>query len=135
MNQINPLHIGGLILTLLAFLMFQLSGVKSELAEAKSEFAKSEKIAIDLSSLKAVYADKRKTKKALERMLSQSSLRSAGLDVRRTKEFVKISSPSIDSRVLNSLMGKILNGSYKISQLKIKKLSETKASLLLEIKW
>ena len=135
MNQINPLHIGGLLLTLLAFLMFQLSGIKTELAEAKSEFEKSEKVAVDLSSLKAVYANKKRTKKALERILSQSSLRSAGLDIKRTKEFIKISSLSIDTRALNFLMGKILNGSYKISQLKIKKLSETKASLLLEIKW
>lgn len=135
MNQINPLHIGGLLLTLLAFLMFQLSGIKSELAEAKSEFEKSEKVAVDLSSLKAVYANKKRTKKALERILSQSSLRSAELDIKRTKEFVKISSLSIDTRALNFLMGKILNGSYKISQLKIKRLSETKASLLLEIKW
>ena len=135
MNQINPLHIGGLLLTLLAFLMFQLSGIKTELTEAKSEFEKSEKVAVDLSSLKAVYANKKRTKKALERILSQSSLRSAGLDIKRTKEFVKISSLSIDTRALNFLMGKILNGSYKISQLKIKRLSETKASLLLEIKW
>ncbi len=135
MNQINPLHIGGLLLTLLAFLMFQLSHVQSELAEAKREFAKSEKVAVDLNSLKTVYANKKRTKKALERILSQSSLRSAGLDIKRTKEFVKISSPSIDLRALNSLMGKILNGSYKISELKIKKSSETKASLLLEIKW
>ncbi len=135
MNQINPLHIGGLLLTLLAFLMFQLSGVKTELTEAKSEFEKSEKVAVDLSSLKAVYANKKRTKKALERILAQRSLHAAGLDIKRTKEFVKISSPSIDTRALNFLMGKILNGSYKISELKIKKLSETKASLLLEIKW
>ena len=135
MNQINPLHIGGLLLTLLVFLMLQLSDVKAELAEAKSEFAKSEKVAVDLSSLKAVYANKKRTKRALERILSQRSLRSAGLEIKRTKEFVKISSPSIDTRALNFLMGKILNGSYKISELKIKKLSETKASLLLEIKW
>ena len=135
MNQINPLHIGSLFITLLAFLIFQLNGVKTELAEAKSEFQKSEKVAINLSSLKAVYANKKRTKKGVAHILAQNYLRSTKLNIKRTKKFISISSSSIDAKALNSLMGKILNGSYKISELKIKKLSETKASLFLEIKW
>ncbi len=135
MNQINPLHIGAFLVTLLIFLMFQLSGIKTELTEAKSSFAKSEKLAVDLVSLEAVYADKKRTRKALNRILSQHILRSAELKIKRTKEYIKISADSINTSVLNTLMGKILNGSYKINKLKIKKLNETKASLLLEIKW
>ena len=135
MNQINPLHIGALLLALLAFLVFELSGVKTELHEVKKEFQKSEKLAVDLSSLKGVYANKAKTKKSLQRILSQSSLRSAGLDVKYKKDFVKINAKSISAKTLNSLMGKILNGSYRVAALKIKRLSETKASLDMEIKW
>jgi len=133
MNHVNPLHIGGLLGVIILFLFFQLSGAKAELKEAKSEYKKSEKIAVDLSSLKTVYADKKKSKKALERILSLSSVKQAKLTIKRDKKSIKIASKSVETKVLNSLMGKILNGSYKISYLKIKKLSDTKASLSLEI--
>ncbi len=133
MNHINPLHIGGLLGVIILFLFFQLSGAKSEFKEAGHEYKKSEKVAVTLSSLKTVYADKKKTKKALERVLSLSSIKQAKLTIDRNKNSFKISSKSITTEVLNSLMGKILNDSYKITYLKIKKLSDTTASLSLEI--
>lgn len=133
MNQVNPLHIGGLLAVILLFLFFKLSGIKEELKSVKSDFKASEKVAVDLSSLKNVYADKRKTSRAIERILSQSSIKRAKLTIKREKKSIKISSKSVETKVLNSLMGKILNGSYKITSFKIKKLSATKASLNLEI--
>ena len=133
MNQINPLHIGALLAVIILFLFFQLSGVKSELKEAKSDYKSSEKLAVDLSSLKSVYADKKKSTKSLERILNQSSIKMAKLTIKRQKKSMKISSKSVSAKLINSLMGKILNGSYNVTKLKIKKLSETKASLDLEI--
>ncbi len=135
MNQINPLHIGGLLIVLIAFLLFSLSGVKEELSEAKSEFLVSKTLAIDLHTLKSVYSDKKKIRSNINRILSQSSIKAAKLSVKREKKFIKISAKNIDTLVLNTLMGKILNDSFNISMLKIKKLSETRASLEMEIKW
>lgn len=135
MNQVNPLHLAGLLLIVLMFLFFKLDGVKEEIAAAKSEFLVSQSLAVDLNALKSVYADKKKTKKSLERILGQRSIVAAKLHIKRDKKFVKISSQSIDAVVLNSLMGKILNGSFNIATLKIKRLSDTKASLEMEIKW
>ena len=135
MNQINPLHVGAFLVVFIAFLLFTLSSVKTEMTEEKTLYETSEKLAVDLSSLKDVYADKKKTKRAIDRVLSQSSLKTAALDVKHEKSSVRISSKSIDTKALNALMGKILNGSYNITELKIKKLSETKASLKMEIKW
>jgi hypothetical protein len=135
MNQINPLHIGGLLIVLIAFLLFSLSGVKEELSDAKSEFLVSKTLAIDLHTLKSVYSDKKKIRSNINRILSQSSIKAAKLSVKREKKFIKISAKNIDTLVLNTLMGKILNDSFNISMLKIKKLSETRASLEMEIKW
>jgi hypothetical protein len=135
MNKINPLQIGALLIIIILFLLFKLSGLKTELAEVNENYKKSEKLAIDLSSLKSVYANKKKIKSAINRILSQRSLKSANLEIKQEKKFIKISSKSIDTAALNSLMGKVLNGSYNITNLKIKKLSETKASLMMEIKW
>jgi len=135
MNQLNPLHIGALFLAILAYLFFTLSGAKAELREAKTSYKESEELAITLSSLKETYADKKAIKQALQRVLAQPSLKAANLDVKETKTSTKISSKSMDTAALNSLMGKILNGSYNVSELKIKKLSETTASASMEIKW
>lgn len=134
MNQVNPLHIGALLGVVILFLFFQLSSAKEELKVADKEYKLSEKLAVDLSSLKSVYADKKKTKKALERIFSQSSIKQAKLTIKREKKSIKVSTKSAETKVINSLMGKLLNGSYKITSLKIKKLSETRASLSLEIK-
>ncbi|HIC13497.1 MAG TPA: hypothetical protein EYO75_09060 [Sulfurimonas sp.] len=135
MNQVNPLHIGGLLFVLIAFLLFSLSGVKEELVQAKSEFLISKNLAIDLHALKSVYADKTKIKNNINRILSLSSIKTTKLSIKREKKFIKISAKSIDTSVLNTLMGKILNDSFNISMLKIKKLSETRVSLEMEIKW
>jgi hypothetical protein len=38
-------------------------------------------------------------------------------------------------KALNTLLGKVLNATFYISELKIKRLSEKSASLKMEIKW
>lgn len=135
MNQINPLHIGALLVALIAFLFFKLHDVKSELVQEKSSYKRSEKLAVDVSSLKLVYDAKKKSQKAINRLVASSFLKKANLDVKRDKQSVKIESKSISLKALNFLMGKILNGSYKLTGLKIKRLSDEKASLKMEIKW
>ena len=65
MNQVNPLHIGALLLVVIMFLFFKLSGVKEELAQAKENYRTSEKLAVNVSALKNVYANKKKTQNAL----------------------------------------------------------------------
>lgn len=135
MNQINPLHIGALLLVFIMFLFFKLSGIKEELVEAKQEYKVSQKLALNVSSLKSVYENKRRTKTAIERVLHQRLLQSANFKIQREKDAIKISSQSIDASALNFFMGKILNGTYDIRVLKIKKLSQTTASLEMEILW
>ncbi len=135
MNQVNPLHIAGLLLVVIIFLFFKLSGVKEELVEIRNDFALSEALAVDLTSLKSVYSDKKKIKISIDKILANRSIKAANLSIKRERKFIKISSKSIDTLILNRLMGKILNASFNITALKIKKLSETKASLEMEIKW
>jgi hypothetical protein len=48
---------------------------------------------------------------------------------------VVLSSKSIDKKALNLLMGKLLNGVYRINSFKIKKLDEFNVSFEIEIKW
>jgi len=125
MNRINPLYLGGFLIVLLLFFSFKLSNAKADLAEAKESYKESLKLSTSLSELKKVYTKKPRL----------GAFKSASIVQTKTKSGVILDAKSIDIKELNSLMGKLLNGAYNIDALKIKKLSATKASLHLEIKW
>ncbi|WP_304546060.1 hypothetical protein [Sulfurimonas microaerophilic] len=135
MNQVNPLHIGALLVTVLLFLFFKLNTLKEELLEAKLQYQESKKVAVKLNGLEEVYGDQKKINSSIQRVLRQPSLKSAELTQKTTKDSIKITTESMNADALNSLMGKVLNGSYNISALNIKKLGDDKASLEMEIKW
>ncbi|WP_373003694.1 hypothetical protein [Sulfurimonas sp.] len=125
MNRINPLYLGLFLIVLLLFLSFQLSSAKSELAEAKAAYRESSKLSTQLSGLKEIYTKK----------VNLASLKSASVVQKKTKTGVVLSSESMGSKELDLLMGRILNGAYNITELRIKKISDTTVSLHLEIKW
>lgn len=125
MNRINPLYLGLLLVVLLLLVSFKLSGAKTQLRDAKKSYNESAKLSTQLSELKKVYTKK----------INLNSFKSDLLSVKKTKTGVVLSSNTLDAKVLNSLMSKVLNGAYEVKKLKIKKLSETKASLYMEIKW
>ena len=135
MNRLNPLHIGALLIVVLLFISSKLVESKNQLLEAKISYQETQKVAIELSDLKKVYADKKRLKKSLYKILQLSSLRSANIVKTTKKSEIILSSKSMEKKALNSLLGKILNANFNIKILKIKKLSDKKASLYMEIKW
>ncbi len=135
MNRINPLYLALLLVAILLMVIFKLSSAKSELLEAKEEYKSTLALVDELSALKKVYADKNKIKRDLKRVLGNSVLKNAQIEQHATKSSITISSKSMDIKALNYLMGKILNSSYNITSLSIKKLSDEKVSLQMEIKW
>ena len=135
MNRVNPLYLGLLLLVVLMLSVYKLNSAKAELEEAKNSYAKTSKLANELTSLKAVYNDKKSLEKSLKRLLNQNSVKNATIEATYKKNNVKLSSGSIDKKALDYLMGKILNSTYNVVSLDIKKLSEEKASFKMEIKW
>lgn len=135
MNRINPLHIGILLVVILLFLIFELGNSKSAYKEANSEYAQTKQLVSELKSLKSVYASKKKIKKSLQRILKLSALRPAKIQEKSLKDGIALSSESMNKLALDSLMGKILNGTYNVTKLKIKKLSDERVSFYMEIKW
>lgn len=125
MNRVNPLYLALLLVVVILLLVFKLSGARTDLAEAKNSVKETTKIATELSDLKKVYIKE----------MNKKILNSKSLVKTTTKTGITISAKEMDSKELNSLMGKLLNGAYNIKALKIKKISDTKASLYLEIKW
>jgi len=135
MNRINPLYIGLSLVVLLSFISYKLNMVTNEYDVAKSEYKETLALANELKSLKNVYGDKKRVKKSLQKILNHSSLRVSEINKSFTKSTLKIDAKTIDVKALNFLMGKLLNGTYQITNIKIKKLSDLRVSLELEIKW
>ncbi|WP_457747134.1 hypothetical protein [Sulfurimonas sp.] len=135
MRSINPLHIGALLVVIIMFLFFKLSSVKSELDEARLGFKESQKLAVNLTALQSVYANKDKTTAALRRIFNNRILREAKLLVLDKKNYSLISAKKINTKALNFLMSKVLNSPFIIEKLKIVKLNDKEASLEMEIKW
>lgn len=135
MKRINPLHVGVILILLLVFFTLKLSTLQESLKNEKKAYQTTVKIATKLQGLKAVYADKYGIKKSLNRVLYQRVLKSANIEKKLNAKGVVLSAKSITLRELNFFMGKILNGSYRITLLKIKRISKDRASLKLEIQW
>ncbi|QFR48374.1 hypothetical protein FJR48_00985 [Sulfurimonas lithotrophica] len=135
MNRINPLYIGALLIMVLALSIYSLGSAKKSLNEEKESFKEIQKIANELSSLKKAYSNKKMNERAIRRLLAHSYLKSAAIDAEYQKNTLKLKSKSMDKKALDFLMGKLLNSTYNITKMTVKRLSEQKASLELEIKW
>jgi hypothetical protein len=135
MNRINPIYIVVLLTILLSLLIYKLGTSKGELEENRESFKTTQEIALKLVSLKDVYADNIKIKQSLQRILNDTSLRSAGLKTKFKTTALSISAQSVDLKTLNLLLNKILNGAYIVESMRIKSVSSTKADLQMEIRW
>ena len=135
MNRVNPIHIIILLIVLLLFVMFKLNSARVELAEAKESYAKTVVLAEKIKGLKSSYFDKAKVQKEINKLLRRSTLRSANIVKKVTHSSILLTSDNMNISSLNFLLGKVLNGTYVVSELKIKRLDEKSAAMRLEIKW
>ena len=135
MSRVNPFYLVAGLLVILLFSFVKLSSLKEELSEVKGEYKSVSALSSELVGLKKVYSSSKKSKKALQRLLRNNSLKNANIKQKNSKSSVKLSSESMQKRALNTLLGKILNATYNITSFKIRKLSETHVSFEMEIKW
>mgnify|MGYP006971719815 FL=1 len=135
MKTINPLHLIALLLVILLFLFVQLSGAKDELLQTQETYKETLTLTTNLKGLNEIYSDQKGVRKAIEMILKQHTLKTANIKQTIGKSSIIITSESMDKIALNSLMSKILNGSYNVHKFTIKRLSDTKANFVMEIKW
>lgn len=135
MSRVNPLYIVAALVVVFVFALMQLQATNEHLNEVKSEYSEVKSLASELVGLKRTYGDAKKSKKSIQRILRASAVKKADISSKFSKNGVKITAESLDKKALNYLMGKILNGAYNITNLKIERLSDTKASINMEIKW
>jgi len=134
MNRINPLHILLLLLTIIIFLIVQLTHQKENFMHEKSALSETQKMAEEIKGLKYLYANKNKTKKTLRRILKQVSLVKKIVQ-KPTKDGVKLTATSLQLKEVNRLTTKIFNEGFHVTMLKIKKKDLKHVSLKMEILW
>lgn len=135
MNRVNPFYVGALLVVLLIMSLYLLDSAKESLVESKKSFKETQKIANEIKGLKDTYANEAVIKKNIVRLLAHNSFKAAKIKADYKNSGVKISSNNMDKKALDLLMGKILNSSYDIRRLQIKRLSENVAQLEMEIRW
>lgn len=135
MKKLHPLHVGAVLVCLLLFFVFKLSGAKDELLLAKEEYKESALALNELSSLNSAYLGKEEVKKSLQRILAQPLLKGANIEQKLKSNSIVLTAATLEKEALNSIMSKLLNGAYDIAAVNIKKLSDNKASLEVEIQW
>lgn len=136
MSRINPIYIIAVLIFTFFILMYNLHSVNMELAEAKISYKETSQIASQIGGLSKVYSsNKQELNKSLDRVLKQASLKTANIKKKIGATSITLSSESMNKTAINSLMGKLLNGTYNIHTLNIKRLSDEQASLELEVKW
>lgn len=135
MKNINPLQAAAVLFVILLFILFKLSTVKGHLQDEKDLYQETLKLTTKLSGLTETYADKNGVLRSIKTILRQNSLKSAKISQKVSNSGIVISSSSMDKKALNSIMSKILNGSYNVQSLKIKRLSGQRVNFAMEIKW
>jgi hypothetical protein len=135
MNRINPIHLAVLLVVVLLFSLVKLHTAKEELAQAEVSYKETLQLATKINGLKRNYFDKVKVQKEIGRILRKPILRRANIVKKVTNSGILLTSQSMDIQALNMLMGKVLNATFYISELTIKRRNDKSASLKMEIKW
>ena len=135
MSKINPLYILGLLVIFFLFSVFQLSKAKEEYKEQTSAYQETQQLALRLDGIKSVYSQEKILHSKLDQLIKQLQAKGVELSKIESKKSTVISAMSIDLANLNTLMGKILNGSYQIKEINLQHISDEKARLRLEIQW
>ena len=117
---------------LLVFFSIKLMHAKDELSSAQKNYEKTLALVSELTSLKNIYENKKANKASLERILLGTS---ADLDEQIKKNSILLQAQAIDYTNINRLVSKLLNSSFEIKTMEIKKQSGEKAKLAMEIKW
>ncbi|MCD6259471.1 MAG: hypothetical protein J7J31_07700 [Helicobacteraceae bacterium] len=135
MNKINPLYILGLLVIFFLFSVFQLSKAKEEYKEQANSYQETRELALRLNGIKSVYTQEKVLQSKLDQLIKQLQAKGVELNKVESKKNTVISAMSIDLANLNTLMGKILNGSYEIKEINLQRISDEKARIRLEIQW
>lgn len=133
MRQVNPLYIALMLIAVLAVVGFRLDSAKQTQLQAKAELEKTQVMAKRIEALKKSWDKGKMMRKELDRLLKSSPLRNAGIESKEQRGSVAITAKKIDAKAAEYLLNKLLNGTYVIKTLSLKRLDAETGALHVEI--
>ncbi|MDX1294949.1 MAG: hypothetical protein R3302_01695 [Sulfurimonadaceae bacterium] len=133
MKQINPLYIALLLIAALMFVTVKLYQANEINKEAAASLQQTETMAKRIVTLKKEWDNGKKSYASLQRLLKTPMLRNAGVTGNKKSDSIQISAKQLDKKSLDYLMNKLLNGTYTVKALKIKRIDATTASFYAEV--
>ncbi len=132
MKRINPLYI--LILSLAAafFAAYSASKKEKELEKLQIEYREKKDLALRLWALKNAYSPKRK--RALLQLLRSQKVQKSGIKFDEKPNRLEISGKNVDAKAANLVVSKVLNGTYNLKKLALRKANKG-LDLEMEIVW
>lgn len=134
MRQINPLYIILLLFVLLFFVLFQLIHTKAVLHEAQSNFDKTKEMVHNVIDLRQNWDNEKRTENALGRILKSSLLSRADIIRKDKRGIIELRSSTMDSKSASYLISRLLNESFVIKSMKIRRLNKEQVAFDAEIK-
>jgi len=135
MRQVNPLHVLLLLTVFILFLLYQLQETQATFHDAKEQLAKTKDVAYQLNALKKEYANKEYVVRTITRLLHQSILKSATITKEQKSDAIVLHAKKLSKRQLQRVLTKILNSTYKIKALHIKRVNEKSVDVDVEVGW
>lgn len=135
MRQVNPLHVLLLLTVFILFLFYQLQETQATFHDAKEQLAKTKDVAYQLNALKKEYANKEYVVRTITRLLHQSILKSATITKEQKSDVIVLHAKKLSKRQLQRVLTKILNSTYKIKALHIKRVDEKSVDVDVEVGW
>ena len=133
MRQINPLYLSLLFIVILLLVFVKLNDAKEDQNRAKSDLVKTEMMAKRILALKRNWDESKSREKALEKVFKASVLKSSGLLKKRKGKLITVTSKKIGAKAVEFLLNKLLNGTYVIRSMQLRRLNDEYASIRMEI--
>lgn len=133
MKRVNPLYVALLLLAALLVTVIRLHQSNARYAQTLQNLQQTELMARKIAALKTGWGDGNDNAAAIERILKASLLRNAGLTYEKLHSVMKISAKEMDRKAMEYLLNKLLNGTYAVKSMSIKRLDGQKASFEAEV--
>jgi hypothetical protein len=135
MSRVNPLYLLALFSVLFLLSLYTLMSVKQEQIALKHSYQSAKILANDLQALQTIYTQKNEQQKRLDALLKSTQLKDANFIKEQKKSLWHVTSSAISQKELEFFLNKILNESYPVKSLTIKREQSQKARIDVEIQW
>ncbi len=130
-RSIHPLYFLGMLIVLLAVLIWQNSRVQEEIAYELAQRSKAKALAKDIVALKKVMETPNTS--SLDNFLQGSVFAGAQLSHRIKSGHYIVAAQSMDARQIQTFLNRIFNMSLKVVQFKMQRLDDKHVELYMEV--